>query len=123
MSKLTQADLDEIMSQRGKGNSDIELMFLTSAYSGELMHISWCLDEGYPVDMIEHLTGMSALHIAVGRNNLELTKLLVERGASFFPDRQGRWPSTIAAMCEVSDDLCDYIAEAEAKAEDATEGV
>ena len=60
---------------------------------------------------------MNALHIAVGRNHLEMAQYLVEKGIAFVPDNQGRMPTTIAAECEVSDEMCDFIAEAEAKAE------
>jgi ankyrin repeat protein len=60
---------------------------------------------------------MTALHIAAGRDHLRLAQILVEHGASFVPDRQGRMPSTIAAECEASEEMCDFIVEAEAKAE------
>ncbi len=61
-------------------------------------------------------TGMNALHLAVGRNNLEITKLLVEAGVAFIPDAYGRMPSVIAAEMEVSEELADYICEAEIRA-------
>jgi uncharacterized protein len=57
--------------------------------------------------------GMSQLHIAVGQNNLRKVRILVEAGATFFPDKEGRWPSTIAAIMGVDDDLLDYVAEME----------
>lgn len=69
----------------------------------------------------DRITGMTALHVAVGRNNLAMTKMLVEAGAKFIPDAQGRMPSVIAAEMEVDEELQDYIVEAEAKA--AGEGV
>jgi hypothetical protein len=65
---------------------------------------------------VDPITGMNALHIAVGRNNLEMTRLLVEAGIKFIPDNEGRMPSLIAAICDVDDDLSDYILEAEQKA-------
>ena len=65
---------------------------------------------------VDPATGMNALHIAVGRNNLRMTKILVEHGAKFIPDAHGRFPSVIAAEMEVSDELADYIVEAEANA-------
>ncbi len=61
--------------------------------------------------------GMSALHIAVGEGDLQRVRRLIEAGAKFFPDNEGRWPSTIAALMKVDDELLDYIAEAEEKAE------
>lgn len=62
-------------------------------------------------------TGLTPLHIAVGRDHIDMARCLVERGAKFVPDKQGRLPSTIAVECEVSDEMCDFIVEAEAKAE------
>jgi hypothetical protein len=73
--------------------------------------VSRFLDEADPI------TGMNALHIAVGRNNLEMTKLLVEAGIKFIADNEGRMPSLIAAICDVDDELSDYIVEAEYKAQ------
>ena len=65
---------------------------------------------------LTHCTGMNCLHLAVGRNNLEMTKALVEAGAAFVPDNEGRMPSVIAAEMEVSEELADYIYEAESRA-------
>ena len=48
------------------------------------------------LEEIDTGTGMNALHLAVGRNNLEITKLLVEAGVAFIPDAYGRMPSVIA---------------------------
>ena len=59
---------------------------------------------------------MNALHIAIGRGHLEMVKALVEAGAAFVPDREGRMPSVIAAEMEVSEELADYIYEAESRA-------
>ena len=44
---------------------------------------------------VDPATGMNALHIAVGRDNLELTRLLVEAGIEFIPDKEGRMPSSL----------------------------
>ena len=68
------------------------------------------------MDEVDRITGMTALHVAVGRNNLPLTRALVEAGAKFIPDGQGRMPSYIAAEMEVDEELQDFIVEAEAKA-------
>lgn len=58
---------------------------------------------------------MNALHIAVGTNNLLMVRYLVEQcGARFTPDRSGRWPTVIAAECEVDDVVGDYVVETEA---------
>src|SRR5277367_3896990 len=55
------------------------------------------------VDFVDDATGLTALHIAVGTDSLRTAKFLVERGASFLPDKRGRMPTTVAAECEVSD--------------------
>ena len=68
------------------------------------------------LNQIDPATGMNALHIAVGRNNLELTRLLIEAGIEIIPDKEGRMPSLIAGICRVSDELADYISEAESRA-------
>lgn len=68
------------------------------------------------LDTVDPTTGLTALHIAVGRNNLPLTKVLVEAGAAFIPDAQGRMPSVIATELEVSEELAHYICEAESRA-------
>jgi ankyrin repeat protein len=61
--------------------------------------------------------GMSQLHIAIGFNDLDQVRALVIAGAKFFPDNEGRWPSLIAAICETSEEMQDYVAEQERKAE------
>jgi ankyrin repeat protein len=76
------------------------------------------IDQGADINRPDALTGLTALHLAVGRNALDAVRLLVDRGAKFVPDGFGRMPSVIAAECEVDDDLADYILEAEAAAED-----
>lgn len=65
---------------------------------------------------VDRVTGMTELHIAVGDNRLDLVRSLVERGAWFFPDKEGRWPSTIALICEVDEELIDYITQEEDRA-------
>jgi uncharacterized protein len=96
----------------------LRTLLLHCANFGEIPAVRLLLDEqNVPVDSFDEETGLTALHIAVGRDHLKLAQYLVERGAAFLPDKQGRMPSTIAAECEVSDEMCDFIAEAEAKAE------
>jgi ankyrin repeat protein len=100
-----------------------QALLLQSAYGGSIEMVKHFLDEGAPLDTADQVTGMTALHLAVGCNHLELVRFLVRSGASFVLDKQGRMPSTIAAECEVSDELCDFIAEAEAASEARTKGV
>jgi ankyrin repeat protein len=94
-----------------------QVRLLEDAYLGNIESVKAALEQGVSLDIADKVTGMTALHLAVGRNHLDLVRLLVERGASFVPDKQGRMPTTIAAECEVSEELCDFIAEAEARAE------
>ncbi|MGH6810814.1 MAG: ankyrin repeat domain-containing protein [Methylocella sp.] len=92
-------------------------LLLDAAYKGRTDFVRKLLERRSDIDAADEETGMTALHIAVGRDHLELTRFLVERGASFVPDKQGRMPTTVAAECEVSEELCDFIADAEARAE------
>jgi co-chaperonin GroES (HSP10) len=72
------------------------------------------LDRGLSPVTYHALVGLPLLHLVIGRNSIDATTLLIERGASFGPDRFGRWPSTIAARCEVGEELSDLVVEAEA---------
>jgi hypothetical protein len=60
---------------------------------------------------------LADLHLAIAMNDLASVRHLVDvAGASFKPDRFGRLPSVIAAQCNVSEELSDYILEKEAAA-------
>src|SRR4051794_8808009 len=63
-------------------------------------------------------TGMTALHVATGNNDLPMTRLLVEAGAGFVPDKAGRMPSTMAELMEVDDELLDLLVEREGEVAD-----
>jgi ankyrin repeat protein len=80
-------------------------------YAEDLPYIKYNIKQ--IIREVDPVTGLTALHIAIGRNDLSLTKLLVQAGAAFCPDKQGRMPSTIAALMEVNDELLDYVAEME----------
>jgi ankyrin repeat protein len=118
--KILQRTLIVIQTQlENLGSIDQSLgedALLQSAYYGDVSTVKSMLDHGVPLDTVDKGTGMTALHLAVGGNHLDLARLLVERGASFMPDKQGRMQTTIAAECEVSGELCDFIAQAEARA-------
>ncbi|WP_298936863.1 ankyrin repeat domain-containing protein [uncultured Ruegeria sp.] len=93
-----------------------ELDVTGPAYYGDVAALDRRIADGIDINRTDEATGLSALHVAVGTNNLALTKTLVEEhGAEFFADRFGRWPSLIAIECEVSDELSDYIVSAEAQ--------
>lgn len=100
--------------------ADIDL--LSAAYHGQIDRMRAALKGGANVECISPETGLSPIHMAVGRSQLEATRLLIEEaGASLKPDRSGRWPTLIAAECEVSEEMADYIVEQEAQALEAAE--
>ena len=91
---------------------------LRAAYDADTRGVIAALEDGANVNTVDPVTGLSALHIAVGTNNLPLTQILVEDWeATFGPDARGRWPTVIAGTCRVDGALADYIVEAESKAQ------
>jgi hypothetical protein len=66
--------------------------FLTDVWFGDFAEVTAALH--FQPDLL-HIgdpeTGMNALHIAVGRNNLLMTQTLVEAGAKFIADAHGRF--------------------------------
>jgi len=97
------------------GSPRLDWQLLQSAFSGDLAKVRDALAAGANVNTVHEQTGLSALHIAVGSNNLAMTRYLIEEAnAEIGPDRSGRWPTIIAAECEVDAILSDYILEAEA---------
>ncbi len=62
-------------------------------------------------------TGLPKLHLAIGFNDLEWVRSLIDAGARLLPDKEGRTPSVIASLMETSEEMQDYIAEKERKAE------
>ena len=94
--------------------------FLEYVWLGDLPRTRMVLDNPHArerfLNNVDPVTGMNTLHIAVGRNNLEIARLLVEAGIEFIPDNEGRMPSLIAALCDVSEELVDYILNAEGQA-------
>lgn len=98
------------------GSHDANGPLLKAAYAADSAAVIAALEEGADVNAGDPVTGLTALHIAVGTNNLPLARILIEDwGASFGPDGKGRWQSVIAAECRVDDRLADYIVEAESK--------
>jgi hypothetical protein len=92
-------------------------ILLQRAYAADMKGVFSAIMAGADVNAADPTTGLTALHIAVGTNNLTLAKILIETWkAKFKPDAGGRWPTLIAAEARVDDALSDYIVEAEAKA-------
>ncbi|HEY8007543.1 MAG TPA: ankyrin repeat domain-containing protein [Methylocella sp.] len=102
---------------------EIQAEFLAAANDGNDPVLYHALAFGADINKPDKRTGLTALHLAIGRNAFDAVKLLVLRGAAFVPDNLGRMPSVIAAECEVSEELCDFVVEAEAAAEATAEGV
>lgn len=103
----------------GRTNDDtsaeeVNFRMLCDAYNGQTANVIAALSEGADVAAKHKDTGLTALHIAIGTNNLSLTRALVETwNAPIEPDERGRWPTIIASECRVSDELSDYILEKE----------
>jgi hypothetical protein len=93
-----------------------DALLIAAAFAGDLESVARALNDGADPNAIDIATGLSPLHIAVGRDDIELCRALLERGARFFPDGFGRWPTLVAAECRVSDELADFIVEREAAA-------
>lgn len=92
-------------------------LLILAAFSGNLEDMQSALAKGADVNAIDSETGLSALHIVVGSNDIDSCRALIdEHGADFFPDRFGRMPSVVAIDCRADDDLFDFIAEKEAAA-------
>lgn len=100
----------------GAGPGGIDQDLLSAVYKGDAAGAQRAIEQGANVNAVHEQTGLSPLHIAVGTNNLALVRYLIEEAeASLQPDRSGRWPTLIAAQCQVSEELCDYIVAQEAK--------
>jgi uncharacterized protein len=95
----------------------LQAAFLVAAERANEQELRPLIEIGADINEPDSTTGLTALHLLIGRNAMSLVQFLVERGAAFVPDKFGRMPSTIAAESEVSEELCDYIGEAEARAE------
>ncbi|MCW8087722.1 ankyrin repeat domain-containing protein [Sabulicella glaciei] len=93
--------------------ADLELLLAADAHS--VNGIRTALQKGANIDARHPDMGISALHIAIGNNDLALCRFLIEEcSARFFPDKFGRWPTLIAAECHADETLSDYIVEQEA---------
>lgn len=90
--------------------------FRRAVHAGDVGGVRVALQRGADVNEADERTGLAALHLAIGFNDMDLARVLVEEGgAAFFPDRFGRWPSLIAAENRVDDELSLYIVEKEAE--------
>lgn len=105
-------------SQEGLTRTEADRLnagLLRAAYALDVPAAVAALEGGADVAAVHEETGLTALHVAAGTNNLALAKILIETWhAPFGPDRFGRWPTAVAAECEAGEELCDYIVEQEA---------
>ncbi len=96
-----------------QGNTQ-NLGLLRDAYEGDINRLRGVLVPEKLRSVRDPQTGFTLLHIAVGTNNLELLRFLLEEvNVPFTPDARGRWPSLIAAECGASEALNDYLVEKE----------
>lgn len=103
---------------RQPGNLSEDARLILAAFRGALEDVQRALASGADVNAVDPDTGLSALHIAVGQNDLALCRFLIEeQGARLFADRFGRMPSVVAIDCRADDDVFDFIAEKEIEAE------
>lgn len=107
------------MSEATQATQTATQSLIDIAYFGDVRDAERQLKEGADINVVDEATGLSPLHIAIGRNHLDLVKFLLQHGAIVRSDRQGRWPSTIAELCEVDAEICDVVVDAES----AVEGV
>ncbi|WP_143748771.1 ankyrin repeat domain-containing protein [Mesorhizobium sophorae] len=109
---VVDSDFEVVMS-----DEDIQRAFLVAADQADEDELRRLVEEVTDINIPDAATGMTALHLSIGRNAMGAVRLLVERGAKFVPDKFGRMPSTVAVECEASDELIDFIVDAEARAE------
>jgi ankyrin repeat protein len=94
----------------------LDARLLAGAAGGDIEAVKAAIQAGASV-AAQQTEGLTALHLAVAMNDLPLTKYLVEEaGAPFVPDGFGRLPTVVAAQCQASEELAEYIFEKEATA-------
>lgn len=93
-----------------------DLKLLEGAARGDIRAVKEAVSGGANIQVAQ-AEGLTALHIAVAMNDLPLVRYLVEEaGALFVPDGFGRLPTVVAAQCQASEELAEYIFEKEAAA-------
>jgi hypothetical protein len=92
--------------------------FFKAVYRSDLPAVIAAYEGGQDLNEVDEATGMAAIHIATGLDDIEIARFLIEHRARFFPDARGRWPSIIGIECKVSDEMLDLVLEAEAPYDD-----
>jgi hypothetical protein len=105
----------EINRSTGVESHPLSEAAFCGAFSGRIADLKGAFSAGLSVNAVDPKTGLGFLHIAIGTNDAAMTKFLVEEAnVSFFADGFGRWPSLVAAECQVDVDLSDYVVTKEA---------
>lgn len=104
--KPQEPDANELVVLRG--------FALDALQKGDLQQFKRYIERGMDINYVHPNTGLPMLHMAVGLNHKDIVKFMLENGAKVTPDRNGRWPSTVAELCEVDGEICDMISDAEA---------
>jgi ankyrin repeat protein len=105
-STFQKPDADELMVVRKFALHALE--------RGDVKQFKEYVLRGMDINYVHPDTGLPMLHTAVGLNHKDIVRFLLENGAKVAPDRYGRWPSTVAALCEADGEICDMISDAEA---------
>lgn len=94
----------------------VDADLLGRASVGDIQGVQAALSAGANI-AAQQEDGLTALHLAIAMNDIALARFLIEEaGAQFVPDGFGRLPTVVAAQCDVSEELSDYILEKEAAA-------
>ena len=75
-------------------------IFFESVYKNDLQGVNYSLSRGCDINFIDY-DQRSALHIAVAENNLDMVKILIDRGINTeIIDRWGKKPSEESNITE-----------------------
>lgn len=106
--------------EKRTSNLTEDRMLILAAFRGDKDDMQRALERGADINAVDADTGLSALHIAVGSNDLSACRFLIEEHkAGFFADRFGRLPTVVAIDCRADDELFAFIAEKEAEAQES----
>ncbi len=103
--QLNQTDLSAY-----DGLSPVQIIF-TAASTGDAAAVAKVLDNGVAIDGTSGKPNddKTALVVAAGADQLDIVRLLVERGAQINPQKAGASPALIAALQNAAFDCTDYL--------------
>ena len=100
----------QFFSQEPSGTVPDHQRYLRAAYEGDLHLVQQLIDENAWPDQPDEHTGLTALHIAAGTNNLELVDYLLDTvKLDIKSDAFSRFPSTVAIECQADPDIIDRL--------------